>query len=273
MSIDFDWSKLDSELEAKVLHLLEGQVSNLSLPSYIKHLKVVDFHFGKVSPQITIQEIGDPDPQFYENEAFELANQELEGDQCSRNNVSPVLTDLPPYAAEHPFSRLAYFNPAFNSPGILSASGLTSPIPESRPSTPMDNHQERDRSNDFQVTAHVSYDGDANLSLEAVLSMNYPNSEFAVLPFKLSFIRISIDAIAVLAKMGKRTHLCFVDTLLHGTGEHASSVIRDLTVESIIGESNKQLLKNVAKVEKFVSEKVKRIIEDELVWPSYITIE
>lgn len=45
-------------------------------------------------------------------------------------------------------------------------------------------------------------------------------------------------------------------------------------MESEIGrkESGKQSLKNVGKVERFVLEQVRRIFDEEFVWPSFITL-
>ena len=50
-------------------------------------------------------------------------------------------------------------------------------------------------------------------------------------------------------------------------------LLREIRVESEIGrqEDGKVVLKNVGKVEKFVLEQVRRIFEDEFVWPSFWT--
>lgn len=62
-----------------------------------------------------------------------------------------------------------------------------------------------------------------------------------------------------------------------GQGEEATSkgggLLREIRVESQIGrqEGGKQVLKNVGKVEKFVLEQVRRIVEEEFVWPSFWT--
>ncbi len=50
-------------------------------------------------------------------------------------------------------------------------------------------------------------------------------------------------------------------------------LLREIRVESEIGrqEGGKQVLKNVGKVEKFVLEQVRRIFEEEFVWPSFWT--
>ena len=53
----------------------------------------------------------------------------------------------------------------------------------------------------------------------------------------------------------------------------AGGLLREIRVESEIGrqEGGKQVLKNVGKVERFVLEQVRRIFEDEFVWPSFWT--
>jgi distribution and morphology protein 12 len=50
-------------------------------------------------------------------------------------------------------------------------------------------------------------------------------------------------------------------------------LLHEIKVESEIGqrENGKQVLKNVGKVEKFVLEQVRRIFEDEFVYPSFWT--
>ena len=58
-----------------------------------------------------------------------------------------------------------------------------------------------------------------------------------------------------------------------GGGERGGGLLKEIRVESEIGrqEGGKQVLKNVGKVEKFVLEQVRRIFEEEFVWPSFWT--
>ena len=58
-----------------------------------------------------------------------------------------------------------------------------------------------------------------------------------------------------------------------GDGEDIGGLLREIRVTSEIGrqEGGKQVLKNVGKVEKFVLEQVRRIVEEEFVWPSFWT--
>lgn len=57
-------------------------------------------------------------------------------------------------------------------------------------------------------------------------------------------------------------------------GKGIGGLLREIRVESEIGrqeEGGKQVLRNVGKVEGFVLEQVRRIFEEEFVWPSFWT--
>ena len=114
---------------------------------------------------------------------------------------------------------------------------------------------------------------------------------FVGIPLKLQITGLSFDGVALLAYLmqrdsGKR-RVCFC--FLEGGGEGGEGnengrgkakggvgmglLLREIRVESEIGrqEDGKVVLKNVGKVEKFVLEQVRRIFEEEFVWPSFWT--
>lgn len=143
------------------------------------------------------------------------------------------------------------------------------------------------RVEDLQTVFRVSYSGDVKLSLTAEILLDYPMPSFVGIPLKLNITGLSFDGVAVLAYIRKRAHFCFLspddahmalgqqnpgsqsggDTLKMG------GLLQEIKVESEIGqrENGKQVLKNVGKVEKFVLEQVRRIFEDEFVYPSFWT--
>lgn len=120
---------------------------------------------------------------------------------------------------------------------------------------------------------------------------------FVGLPLKLNVTGLNFDGVAVIAHIRKRVHFCFLsaedaDALIgseekqqqpsHGDGNNNTSnsqqrqqngVLQGIRVESEIGrkEDGKQVLKNVGKVERFVLAQVRRIFEEELVFPSFWT--
>ncbi|KAI6250846.1 Mitochondrial distribution and morphology protein 12 [Erysiphe necator] len=141
------------------------------------------------------------------------------------------------------------------------------------------------RTEDIQTVFRLRYSGDIKLSLTAEILLDYPMPSFVGIPVQLRITGLSFDGIAVLASIRKRVHFCFLspedailttgNQLIDDTRPNISKngLLREIKVESEIGkrETGKQVLKNVGKVEKFVLEQVRRIIEDEFVYPSFWT--
>lgn len=145
--------------------------------------------------------------------------------------------------------------------------------------------------NDIQIVAHVKYAGDLRLSLTAEILLDYPMPSFVGIPLQLNVTGLRFDGIAILAYIKKRAHVCFLspedaeaymdrgtmaDDIVNEHGQqHAQfgGLLEEIKVESEIGEreNGKQVLKNVGKVEKFILEQVRRIFEDEFVYPSFWT--
>lgn len=141
---------------------------------------------------------------------------------------------------------------------------------------------------DIQIVSHVKYAGDVRLSLTAEILLDYPMPSFVGIPLKLSITGLTFDGLAVLAYIRKRAHFCFLSPedarVVVGERSDASQIegvrpptvgglLQEIHVESEIGkkDNGKQVLKNVGKVERFVLEQVRRIFEEELVFPSFWT--
>lgn len=166
------------------------------------------------------------------------------------------------------------------------------------PSAPIPPRMRERRPEDFQILCHAKYAGDVRLSLTAEILLDYPMPSFVGLPLKLNVTGITFDGVAVVAYIRKRVHFCFLspedaDALLGSEGQHQSSqqpgedgrprsggdpkrqggLLQEIRVDSEIGrkEDGKQVLKNVGKVERFVLAQVRRIFEEELVYPSFWT--
>jgi distribution and morphology protein 12 len=159
-------------------------------------------------------------------------------------------------------------------------------------------HRMREKSpDDIQVVTHVQYSGDIKMSLTAEILLDYPMPSFVGIPLKLNITGLTFDGVAILAYIKKRAHFCFLspedadalvgsETGFNGlqtdsNGQNprpierpkVGGLLEHIKVESEIGGqgSGKQVLKNVGKVESFVLEQVRRIFEDEFVYPSFWT--
>ncbi|KAF9731088.1 Mitochondrial distribution and morphology protein 12 [Paraphaeosphaeria minitans] len=146
---------------------------------------------------------------------------------------------------------------------------------------------------DIQVVSHVQYSGDIKMSLTAEILLDYPMPSFVGIPLKLNITGLTFDGVAILAYIKKRAHFCFLspedadaligsETSLDSLSSEAQrqvqrlrvgGLLEHIRVESEIGGRGEggQVLKNVGKVESFVLEQVRRIFEDEFVYPSFWT--
>jgi len=143
---------------------------------------------------------------------------------------------------------------------------------------------------DVQIVARFKYSGDVRMTLTAEILLDYPMPSFVGIPLKLAITGMSFDGVAITAWVQNKMHFCFLDaedaSTLVGEDTVVSKPSKDsarsalpgplqeIHVESEIGrqEDGKQVLKNVGKVEKFVLEEVRKIFEEEFVFPSYWTI-
>lgn len=146
---------------------------------------------------------------------------------------------------------------------------------------------------DLQVVTRVKYSGDVRMTLTAEILLDYPMPSFVGIPLKLAITGLTFDGFSIVAWIKRKMHFCFLEsedaaTLVGenvaadhrrekgGKDDPRSSLpgpLREIHVESEIGrqEDGKQVLKNVGKVEKFVLEQVRKIFEEEFVFPSYWT--
>lgn len=131
------------------------------------------------------------------------------------------------------------------------------------------------------------------MSLTAEILLDYPMPSFVGIPLKLNITGLTFDGVAILAYIKRKAHFCFLspddaDALVgrdflqadsQGQGSTLAQrlkiggLLENIKVESEIGGqgNGKQVLKNVGKVESFVLEQVRRIFEDEFVYPSFWT--
>jgi distribution and morphology protein 12 len=147
---------------------------------------------------------------------------------------------------------------------------------------------------DVQIVARLKYSGDIKLSLTAEILLDYPMPSFVGIPVKLNVTGMTFDGVAVVAYIKSKAHFCFLapedaDALVGSDDDgvedqlgvdeegarrvHLGGLFEEIKVESEIGQkvNGKQVLKNVGRVEKFVLEQVRRIFEQEFVYPCFWT--
>jgi distribution and morphology protein 12 len=204
----------------------------------------------------------------------------------STSSLSPPPTgDSAKHQALHEKASVSTLATSVNTTRPDTRDGFMEETVEEEPSSPPRRFREP-RVEDLQTVFRVRYSGDVRLSLTAEILLDYPMPSFVGIPVKLNITGLSFDGVAVLAYIRRRAHFCFLSPEdahaaigadspddSHSSGMKMGGLLHEIKVESEIGqrENGKQVLKNVGKVEKFVLEQVRRIFEDEFVYPSFWT--
>ncbi|KAJ3329654.1 Mitochondrial distribution and morphology protein 12 [Blyttiomyces sp. JEL0837] len=122
------------------------------------------------------------------------------------------------------------------------------------------------RDSDVQVELLVDYRGNLRFSVSTELIVNQPTPGFITLPLTLTLTGFSFTALAIICYLGDKISFCLREI------EESDSLLKDISIESEVGDKNRQVLKNVSKIEKFVVEQVRNVVSDHLVYPSFHTI-
>lgn len=221
----------------------------------------------------------------------------------SPNSISPYAAySSIPLGARTPLS-FPFLTHSAPSP-VHSVDPPTPERPVDEPPVPTDAGDEPESDQpDVQMHFHVEHQSDARLTLTTSMIINYPSPSFMTLPIKLSVTGFAFNGEVVVAYEGskKRLHVCILDELdpYGPIGDRPSrSPLGDTTppdpdgplpipskpppigtrlfpsiyIESEIGQTDKHVLKNVSRVERFIQDLIRKTIEDELVFPNFHTI-
>ncbi|RIB19446.1 hypothetical protein C2G38_2141627 [Gigaspora rosea] len=259
MSFDIFWEKLDKDLANKVQDLLNEYFRNSNnKPSFIGDIEISDFCFGTIPPSIEIVNITDPFLEFYlpdnevvdvefriTNDNFEHLHNEFPNNSSLDNNSTHITDDT-----------------SVNSSYLTDDTSIQSDELTDESEIPMK------QDTDAQIHVNIDYKGDMRMTITTELHMNYPSMMFMSLPIRLTVTGFEFSATAVVASLRQRVNFCFL-----APKDPEESILKEVHIESEIGDKEKQVLKNVEKLERFIVDQLRKLIDDDLVFPSYYSIE
>ncbi|KAJ2762926.1 Mitochondrial distribution and morphology protein 12 [Coemansia sp. BCRC 34490] len=205
--------------------------------------------------------------------------------QSQINRFFSSLDDRPPFLGDIRVESLDFGSVAPN----LEIVDLTEPFPEFYMATEEEEEDDDDddaaasgssgggrgsqlppsaSEDDMQLLAKVEYCGDMAIVLKTELQLNYLAQQFVSLPVTLHITKIEFSALAVLAYLQDRVNLCFLEPLPPRT-----SLLDDFAIRTEIGDADQHVLKNVEKLERFITEQLRRAIDEDFVFPSYHSFE
>jgi distribution and morphology protein 12 len=118
----------------------------------------------------------------------------------------------------------------------------------------------------LQLHFNIKYLGNMSISLSTTLKVNYPSPSFMSLPLNLKITGLAFEGLLVVAYEGdkKRLHVSILDEAEPNNrnkvvkGHH---LLKHAFVESEVGQADKLVLKDVAKVEQFVLEMARKALQ------------
>jgi len=275
MSIELDWSRLDGALSDCVVQVLNRQLAAIARPSFIGPITITSFDFGTVAPIIDLVDVRDVYPEFLDDEPVDDAGGALQP-------VEDTHRHLPQHVGQ-----------GRESLGMGPVAGVSEQpwhelSPTQAPQLPSQPWPS------LQLHLRLTHQSDLRLTMTTSLIINYPSPSFLSLPIKLHLTSICFNGEIVLAyeaETGKnRLHFCLLDDLdptqrPSSSGESlappppaekpapvGSRVLPQLVIESEIGDADKHALKNVSRVERFIQDALRKLLEEELVFPNFQTI-
>lgn len=291
MSIDINWDKLneDNVLNDSIRDFLNDQVQGLELPDYLMNIQVTKFSLGSIAPEIIIRHIGDPFPDFYNEETLG-SEKPTDSGSDAKSPLDTRRIDINKRQHHQALDQSSNLSYGVNGPGDFLTSQLNK-IQTNEGEVPSESLQQGindDNSNDIQFIVEIDYKGDITIEVQVDLLLNYPSPGFITLPVKLRIVDLGIHSLAVIAHVSKVVYLSFLcdindehfddiikNPTLSKNNRNRIDIVRSMRIESEIGDNQGEgsILRNVGKVERFLTDMVRSLLRDELAWPGWISFD
>ncbi|KAI8898331.1 hypothetical protein BC833DRAFT_590191 [Globomyces pollinis-pini] len=311
MSFDINWELLKDGIEANQLQkYLNSRFESIKRPNFLGPVEVIHFDFGDIPPEITILNITDPLDDFYyldsddlkesSDSETDLPASDTESYQRDSNNFkepnyNDSYSEYNSQSDQMPYSnnfnnqsasntkKRDNFNlsnqpdyvsipPSYPSSYPPSYHGSIG-TPKSQPDTSdlfnSDTYETIERTeSDAQLDLSIVYNGNMRMSISTSLIVNQPTPGFMVLPLTLTLTKSSLKATAVIAYLSKVNMINFCLK----TPSPGDPILKDLNIDTAIGDGNRSVLKNVGKIESFIVHTLSAFLNDYVVFPNYHSI-
>lgn len=288
MSLEINWDLLssDEDLNNRIKDFIDEQFQKIELPEFIKDIKVTNFFIGKIPPSVIIRHIGDPFHEFYESD-------DEDDDDAAKRGSLPSLSlgqksngtsskDLQ-IIAEIDYRGDLFIeistNLLLNYPSISFIE-----LPIKLKVTDLVIHSLAILSyakklvnfsflcdiSDDNLDSFVNSRTQSTSNINHIPSPTMPQTPITPIYPGQTIRHNSNPVLPTFSSSNKTSRYINKDRI---------DIIKDLRIDSEIGggtygnQSSGSVLKNVGKVEKFLVEKIRSILRDELAWPGWISFD
>jgi len=117
---------------------------------------------------------------------------------------------------------------------------------------------------DLEIKLQVEYSGNAKISIETELLINFPKPRFATLPVSLSLSEFIFEGTVHISHHNGKIFVSFE--------ESENGPMKSVKVDSHLGDRAKEVRSNLGRVESFIVEQLKAKLKKALVHPNGLTL-
>ncbi|KAG0149425.1 hypothetical protein CROQUDRAFT_89253 [Cronartium quercuum f. sp. fusiforme G11] len=308
MSFEIDWQSLSPLLATTLTKHLNRILQATPSPSFLDPIVVQSIDFGDNAPEVQLIDIRDISRAF--SKANAQTNTHLPkvvGPNCDssarstdpRHSPGPDGCFLSPPRApsistsfdtnqHQPLAQASHDYRSFhsNEQDLLTwRNGQLQGVHDPQLSGPEAQATSSSKPS-LELHLKVTYSGNMRIDLSTALVLNYPSPLFMSLPVKMRVVGFVFAAEVVLAIEADRCRChCTIFEPEPSAEEEAGDefypdqltpgarIIPEMLIHTEVGNADKHVLRNVGKVERFLVETLRRIICDELLFPTFQTFD
>ncbi|KAH9823966.1 hypothetical protein DFH28DRAFT_1216298 [Melampsora americana] len=308
MSLEIDWHSLSPLLAKTFTDQLNRILPSVPLPSYLDPIVIQSVEFGDSAPDIQLIDIRDISRAFSD---ADIRAQSLRSQQNHHDPIAPTSAEWHSSGPDHRFlgsrpspSIATSYNGNRSQPVVESSrdhDALLAPVDPNFPdrpspqeprrmhepkiSSPQTRHSSSSQPS-LELQLRVTYSGNMRIDLSTALVLNHPSPLFMSLPVKMRVMGFVFAAEVILAIEADRSrcHCTIVEPTPNpdeevDDGLHSSEltpgarILPEMLIQTEVGNADKHVLRNVGKVERFLLDTLRRIICDELLFPTFQTFD
>ena len=284
MSIDLDWSLLTKELGSRLHERVNAVLSGIELPDYLGAISLRSLDLGSDAPSVRLTSVQDVWSEFHDAA--------LHGNAVPTPSVQPPnlrlrtfrqYNDEIPTPVDWDARSMSEADESMASSGTLALEDLAVPTHAPRATGSLTSLPDAQ----FHLGIHWPTTS-VRAMFSGSLQMYYSDARLLSLPFTLTLTGLELIAEVVLA-FDPDTDAIYVslmdDSRVAAQLEtpdprqpkrrqsQTARILPYLTFDSRVGEPEKHVLENVGKVEKFAGDVIRQLLESELVYPNFYTIQ
>lgn len=300
MSVELDWSLATAALAERLKDQLNAALEGMETPEYVRDVHVNALSLGAEEPELEILHLGEVWPEF--REATGAASK-----HSTRVSTPPASVEAMPYTPAASMRLRTFRQYDTDLPIPVHFGSEAGSVVGDETSQRWSETQSDDGYAESSYSASELHDGAAvdlpahalptaqlhvgmqwlshtcRLEISATLQLHYAEEVIVRLPVVLALTGMEMAGQLVAALDGEERcvylTLCEYDSQRESwrsagrTRQRIAHILPFLAFASCVGDVSNHVLENVRKVEQFAGDMIRQVLEEELVFPNFYTLD